>query len=238
MILAPIGLGLMCKPPRPGFSKTRLAASIGAQAAARLSRAFLEDAAYSAQDAACRAGIEFQAFFRPADARREIAAILGPQWPLAFADAGDLGATMIEALGACLERCPAGAMIIGADVPLMGADILAEAAACLRRSDPSGLVIVPSVDGGYCLLGVRSLETAATLCAPMEWSTPTVLDETLRRASAANLTVRLFPPQRDIDDRAGLDWLRGQPGALAGVAPHTCAVLAELDEALGGFTPP
>jgi rSAM/selenodomain-associated transferase 1 len=230
MTLALIGLGLMCKPPRPGVSKTRLAAGVGAEAAARLSRAFLQDAARAVLDAAHRAGLAPQAFFRPADASGEIAAILGPDWPLAFADAGDLGATMIEALGACLARCPAGAMIIGADAPLMSADILVEAAACLRNSDSRDVVIVPSVDGGYCLLGVRNLEAAATLCASMEWSTPKVLDETLRRASVANLRVRLFPAERDIDDCADLDWLREEPRLLAGAAPHTRAALAELRE--------
>lgn len=228
MILAPIGLGLLCKPPRPGVSKTRLAVGVGAEAAARMSRAFLQDVARAVQDARHRAGLAPQAFFRPADASEEIAAILGPDWPLAFADAGDLGATMIEALGSCLERCPAGAMIIGADAPLMGAEVLVDAAACLRNSDSRSVVIVPSVDGGYCLLGVRSLEAAAALCASMEWSTPKVLDETLRRASAANLSVRLFPAERDIDDCADLDWLREEPRLLAGAAPHTRAALAKL----------
>jgi rSAM/selenodomain-associated transferase 1 len=232
MMRPPLGLGLMCKPPRPGFSKTRLADSIGADAAARLSRAFLKDSARAVQDAAAKAGIHFQAFFRPANASRDIAAILGQHWPLVFADAGDLGATMIEALGACLDRCPAGGLIMGADVPLMSGDIIAEAATRLRLSDPNSVVIVPSADGGYCLLGVRSHAAAAVLCAPMEWSTPRVLEETMRRAYAANLKVQLLSVQRDIDERADLDWLRKQPDLLAGAAPHTRAALGELEELL------
>lgn len=229
---APIALGLMCKPPRPGISKTRLAARIGPEAAARLSRAFLEDTALAVQEAAIQAKIEPRAYFRPADAAPEIAAILGPGWQLAFADAGELGATMQEVLAAGLRQCPAGAMIIGADVPLLSSDILVETADCLRNGDPDQVVIVPSVDGGYCLLGMRRPDAAATLCAPMAWSTPEVLDETLRRASRAGLTVRLFAAQRDIDEQADLDWLRGELARVASLAPNTSAVLAELEETL------
>ncbi len=119
-------------------------------------------------------------------------------------------------------------MIMGADVPLMSADVIAEAAACLRSSDPNSVVIIPSADGGYCLLGVRSHAAAAALCAPMEWSTPAVLEETMSRAHAANLRVQLFSAQRDIDERADLDWLREQLDLIAGAAPHTRAALVDL----------
>ena len=63
---ARIGLGLMCKPPRPGATKTRLARSVGSAQAARLSRAFLIDCASTARDAADRAGLATVAFYRPA----------------------------------------------------------------------------------------------------------------------------------------------------------------------------
>lgn len=161
-----------------------------------------------------------------------MAAILGPAWPLAFADAGDLGATMLGVLGTCLMRCPAGAMIMGADVPLLTSDVLVKATDSLRKASTQEVVIIPSVDGGYCLLGLRSLEAARVLCAPMAWSTPTVMDETLRRASAAKLTVHLLPPQRDIDERADLDWLCEQPEFKTGVAPFTRKVITGLEGAL------
>jgi hypothetical protein len=223
-----IGLGLMCKPPRPGTSKTRLAASIGPDAAARLSRAFLEDCARSAGEAAANARLVPQAFFRPEDGRQELAAILGQDWPLTFADAGDLGATMIEVLAYLLAECPAGAMIMGADMPLMGRGALVEAAEALGASGPDDVVIVPSADGGYCLLGVRSLAAAKALCAPMAWSTPTVLAETCRRANEAGLAIRTLAAQRDIDELADLDWLKAELALDATVAPSTRRAISEL----------
>lgn len=223
-----IGLGLMCKPPRPGTSKTRLAASIGPDVAARLSRAFLEDCARSAGEAAANARLVPQAFFRPEDGRQELAAILGPGWPLTFADAGDLGATMIEALEQLLAECPAGAMIMGADMPLMGTVAVVEAAEALRTIGSDGVVIVPSADGGYCLLGVRSLAAARALCAPMAWSTPTVLAETCRRADSAGLVVKILPVQRDIDEQTDLDWLKAELAHDALVAPSTRRAISTL----------
>lgn len=229
MSRAPIAFGLMCKPPRAGISKTRLAASIGVEAAARLSRAFLQDCAQAAKKAAGKGQLDLHAFFRPADGTRELKDILGEDWQLTHADAGDLGATMIEVLEAGLQRCPAGAMIMGADVPLLTSDLLAEAADRLRAAGPDGVVIIPSLDGGYCLLGLSSAAAAKALCAPMVWSTPTVLEETLKRAKAADLIVRLLPTQRDIDELADLDWLLAQPD-LPELAPFTAAALMDIRE--------
>ena len=228
MTEAPIGLGLMCKPPRPGMTKTRLAAAIGAESAATLSRAFLEDSASAAIDAASTDRLALTAFYRPSDAADEIGAILGTRWPLAAADAGDLGGTMIDVLRQLLDACPAGAMIMGADVPLISGEAIAAAARKLRETHARGVVLIPSADGGYCLLGVRSMDAAKTLCAPMVWSTPTVLQETLRRAEASGLTAHLLPTQRDIDEIADLNWLQAQIKQGAEGALSTRRALADL----------
>ena len=229
----PIGLGLMCKPPRPGESKTRLAATIGAAAAARLSRAFLEDCAGAALAAARSCRLETIAFYRPADAADELGAILGPAWPLRHADAGDLGATMLDILHGLLLRCPGGAMVMGADIPMIAAEAIAAAAHVLRQGDERSVVIIPSNDGGYCLIGVRSAAAAAPLFAPMAWSTSGVLEETLHRAQLAGLDPHLLPAERDIDEAADLDWLRAELDRLPGRAPATRLALAAVAQTPG-----
>lgn len=227
--LAPLGLGLMCKPPRPGATKTRLAAAIGPVLAARLSRAFLEDCASAALEAANLCQLVTVAFYRPADGGNDVGEVLGPGWPLTHADAGDLGATMLHVLRSLLERCPAGAMIMGADVPLISGAAIADAAGCLREGDARSVVTIPSIDGGYCLIGVRSADVAAPLFAPMAWSTPAVLQETLARAAACGLTATVLPPQRDIDDVLDLAWLR-EALKTDPLGRASRAVLAELRE--------
>lgn len=232
MIEPPLGLGLMCKPPRPGATKTRLAASIGAHAAERLSGAFLKDCAAAALGAAQAGGLETMAFFRPADAGEELSALLGPRWPVAYADAGDLGATMLQVLRLQLARCPAGAMVMGADMPLITPRAILAAARGLRLGDAGRVAIIPSRDGGYCLIGVRSADRAAPLFARMTWSTPDVLDETLRRARDNGLTAEVLQPERDIDEVADLDWLRHELQADPRAAPATWAALLSLGDTI------
>jgi rSAM/selenodomain-associated transferase 1 len=229
MTEARIGLGLMCKPPRPGATKTRLAAGIGSFAAARLSGAFLQDCAATALAATGRCGLDPIAFYRPADAGEELVAILGPRWRVVCADSGELGATMLDVLRVLLARYPAGAMVMGADMPLITVEAIAAAALALREGDERSVAIIPSNDGGYCLIGVRSVTATAPLFAPMAWSTATVLDETLRRARHHGLAVTLLPPQHDIDELADLDWLKRELHTQPEAAPATRAALASLD---------
>lgn len=223
-----LGLGLMCKPPRPGTSKTRLATSIGDEAAAALSRAFLQDSARACRRAAAAQGLATTAFYRPADAGEEIEALLGPGWSPQFCDHGDLGATMLAALAALLGITPGGAMIMGADIPLITPAEIEAAAQVLLQGHARSVVIIPSVDGGYSLIGITCAEAAAPLFAPMPWSTPDVLVQTLARAEAAGLEVTLMPPQRDIDDQADLDWLRATLPTQKDGAEATRAALARL----------
>jgi uncharacterized protein len=220
----PIGIGLMCKPPRPGASKTRLAATLGFDAAASLARAFLVDTAAMLSGASLAHGLVKKAYYRPADAGPEITAIIGADWPHAFCDAGDLGATMLEALEDLLRLAPAGALLIGSDLPTLPESRIAEAAAHLRTGDARTAVIGPSADGGYYLIGIRSA-AAAPLLAPMAWSTPDVLAETRRRAERSGIRLIEIGAWYDIDEAADLERITGDAAAPA-VA--TRAALAEL----------
>jgi rSAM/selenodomain-associated transferase 1 len=223
-----IGFGLMAKPPRPGIAKTRLATAVGEKAAADLAAAFLADTARSIACAAGPADLACTLFHRPADAGDELAALVGHGWPLIFCDEGELGATMWAVLARLLARHPAGSLVMGADLPLVPPEVVVEAAEVLRQGDRRTVVVMPSADGGYGLIGVRSV-LAAPLFAPMAWSTPRVLAETLRRAEAEGLTVHLLPEQRDVDEPADLAWLRQALAAKPEAAPATRIALARLD---------
>lgn len=225
---ATIGIGLMAKPPRPGIAKTRLATGIGDGPAAALAGAFLRDSAGVVAAAAGQTALAASIFFRPADAAAELAAVIGQDWPLVPCDRGELGATMWSALTQLLARHPAGAMVMGADLPLLAPEVLVAAADILRHGGPRDMVIMPSPDGGYGLIGVTSA-AAAPLFAPMAWSTAGVLAETLRRATAEGLCVHRLPEQNDIDDAADLAWLRSALAAAPEAAPATRAALARLE---------
>jgi len=193
-----IAIGMMCKAPRAGFSKTRLAAHVGAELAARLSAAFLRDVGASLASA-CEAdgALVPYALFCPADAEGELRQHLPGSFHYMLMQEGDLGSTMLNAIGAILARGHEGAVLIGSDFPTLPPAILIEAASRLRNADTDA-VIGPSLDGGYYLIGMRAPHAA--LFQGMTWSTSTVFRDTLERARAAALVMGELPMWYDVDD--------------------------------------
>ena len=163
----PPTLQVFAKAPVPGRVKTRLARTIGAEAAASAYRALAERTLATAA-AARRAGV-VGAIELWLDPESDPAAIA--PWRDRFGvtietQAGDdLGARMRNALRSSIARgIPA--LLIGTDVPGYDVAYLAHAAAALERHDA---VVGPAEDGGYVLVGLardidvvrrRSLEHA------------------------------------------------------------------------------
>lgn len=112
----------------------------------------------------------------------------------------DLGARMNHALDQALDRYRK-ALIVGSDCPSVDADYVREAIAALDTVD---VVLGPSDDGGYVLIGARSL--APGMLAQIAWGTPSVLAQTLDRLAEAGLSARLLEPRWDVDEPA--DWQR------------------------------
>ncbi len=236
-----VAIGMLCKAPRAGFSKTRLAAHVGAELAARLSAAFLRDVGASLASA-CEAdgGIAPYALFCPADAEGELRRHLPGSFHFMLMQQGDLGSTMLNAIGALLARGHEGAVLIGSDFPTLPPAILIEAASRLRNSEIDA-VIGPSLDGGYYLIGM--LAPHAALFQGMTWSTSTVFSDTLERAHAAALVMGTLPIWYDVDDAASFavlkDHLAGRVIPALGASPppgpalETRLVLG--DHRLAGF---
>jgi glycosyltransferase A (GT-A) superfamily protein (DUF2064 family) len=90
------------------------------------------------------------------------------------------------------------------------------------------VVLGPSDDGGYYLVGMRT--THAALFEGIAWSTPTVLATTRARARAQALRVGILPGWWDVDTPADLarlqQWLDAQPDAEL---PHTRRFLSRLN---------
>jgi len=210
-------LVVMARYPTVGAVKTRLARTIGAAAACALYRAFLADLdarfgggprplvwAYDPPDAG------FAALVRPG-------AVCVPQ------EGPDLGARMRNVV---LRFCADGTrrvLIIGADVPHLRDVWVDDADQALGEAD---LVLGPSTDGGYYLIGMRQPHDVFTGVA---MGTPDVLAATLARAGALGLRVHRLPETFDVDEAADVDRLRRE---LAGSPdlelPATVIVLATI----------
>jgi glycosyltransferase A (GT-A) superfamily protein (DUF2064 family) len=118
--------------------------------------------------------------------------------------------------------------LIDSDSPTVPAENFAEAVELLSTSDDR-VVLGPSDDGGYYLIGVK--KPHRHLFEQIDWSTERVLNQTIQRATEIGLEVKLLPSGYDIDDGASLRRLCNELLAdttLADIAPYTRELLAKL----------
>ncbi len=109
--------------------------------------------------------------------------------------AGDLG----EKMGAAFEKIFGlgfnKAVIIGSDCYDLTASIINDAFTALDKND---IVLGPATDGGYYLLGQKELHPS--LFKIKQWSTPTVLEETILACNTAGLDYILLAVLNDVDE--------------------------------------
>eukprot|EP00803_Ostreobium_quekettii_P010204 evm.model.scf_854.1 EVM.evm.TU.scf_854.1 scf_854:4314-7481(-) len=184
--------------PVPGKVKTRLAGGVGAQDACTFYKCCAEHALKQA--ASCR-GVDVRVYCSEAseqeDVKRWVSGLgLGFSVHSQVSDS-NLGARMLSALKDALDDGASKVAIIGTDVPDMNADVIAHAFCLLDSYD---LVLGPSFDGGYYLLGLTRIEPS--LFQGIQWSTSTVHEETLSNAVRLGLRTaprNAMPTWEDID---------------------------------------
>ncbi|NKB81952.1 MAG: DUF2064 domain-containing protein [Nitrospirales bacterium] len=106
----------------------------------------------------------------------------------------DLGARMAQAFQMAFDHGYQGAMLVGTDLPTLGTTIYHQALKALSTHD---LVLGPTVDGGYYLIGLR--KPTPSLFEEIPWSTQEVCVSTQRKAQQLGLSIGLLPRLRDID---------------------------------------
>ncbi len=221
MGMEPIAVTIMAKAPRAGEVKTRLCPPLSLADAAELYRRFLLDKIEQVRSLGTASPViaytpaEARAFFEEVAAGFVLVRQRGP----------DLGDRLANTLGELLGRGHLGALAIDSDTPTLPLRYL-EQALDLVATPEVDVVLGPTEDGGYYLIGLRTLYPE--LFQAMTWSTSHVLPETLRRAEAKGLRVACLPPWYDIDTPDDLARLRAALAASDGGAPrHTRGFLLE-----------
>lgn len=178
---------IFAKAPIKGQVKTRLAASIGAGKALELYRYLLEHTAAQTRDLPVEKVVYYSPEIVREDVwdndrfgkRRQLGEDLGQRMEQAFRDAFSGGYQKV--------------VLIGTDLYDMASEDITRAFEFLESHD---VVIGPAHDGGYYLLGMKSLHSA--VFSGKTWSTDRVLKETLQ--DLQGLTVKLLEVRRDIDE--------------------------------------
>jgi uncharacterized protein len=217
-------LGLFAKHPQPGLVKTRLAADVGAEAAAEIYAAFVADLL----DRLRTVGDRRVVGYAPAgsEARDDFRTRCGGDfelWPQPEGNLGDRIAAFFEyAFASGGKRV----VLVGSDSPTLPAGCIQSAFAALERCD---CTLGPAIDGGYYLIGLRT--PCRDLFTGIPWGGSDVLRQTVERVADSHLSLALGPVWYDVDGVDDLRFLRTHVAALhaageTGIAPRTAACLA------------
>lgn len=190
--------------PEAGRVKTRLIPALGVAGAldAHLTLTL------AVLDNLCGSGLTVQFWWDravdsvPADAQGVVRTIEQRGLGQKIQQGTNLGDRMLDALGTGLEA-HALALIVGSDCPSVEPAYVHQAVASLQEYD---VVLGPSDDGGYVLIGARRV--VPHMLDGIEWGTEAVLEQTCQRLKKLGLSVGLLEPRWDVDEPE--DWARFQ----------------------------
>ena len=201
---APDRLIIFTRYPVPGEAKTRLIPALGAKGAARLQRALTEHTVAEARQFLKRSGRTKLEICFSGGSTADMRHWLGD---MSFhrQTEGDIGERMKKALSRAFQQGAGGAVLIGSDIPGLNGAYLQQAFGCLAEYE---VVLGPSLDGGYYLVGLgcdRAEMLLPVLFDGMTWSTGTVFRTTQQRLQRARARVAELPVLQDIDTPDDLD---------------------------------
>lgn len=226
-----VAVGIFCKTPAAGLSKTRLSPPLRPEDCSALSACFIRDLASTIHSLDRHAAP--YAVYTPIGTEATLRALLPPGFGLLPQCDGSFGKRLFQATAALLRAGHAGAILVNADSPTLPASILQSAVRGLLSED--AVVLSPALDGGYTLIGLS--RPHAHVFADIPWSTPHVYRLTVQRAAEIGLPVINVPGWYDVDDERTLHLLETElkgarlPFARAGIkgadAPATLGFLAQ-----------
>jgi rSAM/selenodomain-associated transferase 2/rSAM/selenodomain-associated transferase 1 len=207
--------------PAPGKTKTRLIPLLGAARAADFQRALTEKTVRTDKAFARRQGVAIEACFEGCDGNRLV------RWlgsGLVFSPQGgeDLGQRMGMAFRKAFQESCRRVVLHGTDIPGLSVHHLQQAFEALREKD---LVLGPSTDGGYWLIGLKRY---ADLFRGLEWGTPSVFAKTVGAAQHLNLSFHVLEPLTDMDTSQAV---KESMPEWAEPRPYLSVIIPALNEA-------
>lgn len=199
-------LAVMAKAPVAGQVKTRLLPALTPDEAAELSRALLVDqlSHLSGLNSA-----ELYLAFAPEDARAMMTELVPSRFRLFVQEGDDLGVRMRNVFEQLRVKGHRNMVLIGGDLPPVPLRNLAEAFRALEVAGER-VVLGPSRDGGYYLVGMNRLNTE--IFESMAWSHDQVLAQTTAKLVALKIEFQLLPGWFDIDTIGDLRELQSHIG--------------------------
>ena len=177
---------VMARPPILGKSKTRLAATIGNQKAYEMYNLMLE----RTLEIANSTGFDTRIFFTEKNSYTENFTL----FPFDYQTEGDLGEKMKLAFQKTFDLGYDKVIVIGTDCPDNDSENILLAFKKLENND---VVIGPSGDGGYYMLGLKSMILG--LFEGIEWSSAKVFSQSKMKLQDLEKTLFELKTINDID---------------------------------------
>lgn len=228
-------LGIMTKAPRAGEVKTRLTPPLTSEEAATLNVCFLCDLADSIATACTTSPARGVGVYTPLGAEAAYESILPPDFFLIPQRGNTFDERLISGAEDLFNAGFESVCLINSDSPTVPPSSFAEAANELSKSRDR-VVLGPSDDGGYYLIGLKQMHRR--LFAEIDWSTDRVLAQTLKRAAEIDIEVHQLQSGFDVDDRATLrrlchELLGAETRSTIELAPNTRKFLSDIVEREG-----
>ena len=221
----------MTKAPCAGQVKTRLTPPLTPEEAAALNACFLRDTAAAISTTIAAGGARGIGVYTPAGAEGAFTEILPTHFELVLQRGDALSERLINATEDLFKIGFHSLCLIDSDSPTVPQKVYAQAVAWLATGDER-IVLGPSTDGGYYLIGLNRMHRRTF--EDINWSTPHVFEETMKRADEIGVVVELLPTWYDVDDQATLcrlcdELLADKENDAGGYpAPETRAFLEDL----------
>jgi rSAM/selenodomain-associated transferase 1 len=197
-------LAVMTKAPQAGRVKTRLTPPLSPEEAAALNTCFLRDTTAAILRTADGKRAKGIAVYTPVGAEAAYVGILPDEFTLVPQRSEAFGERLSAATEDLLELGFDSLCLIDSDSPTVPEKAFAQAVEFLARPGDS-VVLGPSDDGGYYLIGLKKLHRR--LFEAIDWSTERVLEQTIEAAREIDVQVHLLPTWYDVDDRRTLSRL-------------------------------
>lgn len=202
---------VFAKNPIPNQVKTRLIPKVSPEQAASLYRAFLAD---WCETLAELSNVDLVIAYTPIEGLPELQTLIGDDVTYIPQTGTGLGQRLTSATQWAAENRYNKILLVGSDSPTLPLSYIFQAVVGLDARD---VVIGPSTDGGYYLIGVSSKNLTTTVPFVFEeiaWSTADVFQQTVERIQTVNVTLKLLPPWYDVDTPEDLTFLHAHLSAM------------------------
>jgi hypothetical protein len=191
-------LGIFVKTPVPGEVKTRLTPPLEPEDACELYRAFIAD--LLARLSRLKK-VSLTVFYTGSDTAA-LDGIVPPRTALIPQEGNSLGEKLENAFRTLLGRDGAPACVVGSDSPDLPLAYIKRAFVKLKHRE---VVLGPSLDGGYYLIGLQ--RPVPDIFWGISWGDSRVFRDTLGKVKSRGLSLGLIPPWYDVDGADSLSLL-------------------------------